>query len=94
MDDHTPTLGSILANVLSHAEFDALSATEKLAHINALLFADKKINAIKMWRHFTGMGLRDAKDMIEAHQEYLKAARKAVVENATKQFDRAMIEGR
>jgi len=41
----------------------------KWMEIDAELDARKKINAIKLLREATGLGLKDSKDAIEAHQK-------------------------
>ncbi|MEY9855553.1 hypothetical protein ABH935_001157 [Catenulispora sp. GAS73] len=43
------------------------------AQLTALVQAGKKIQAIKLYREATGMGLRDAKDAVEAYERNLKA---------------------
>lgn len=37
-----------------------------LPEVDASLRAHKKIDAIKLWRHHTGLGLKEAKDAVEA----------------------------
>ena len=39
--------------------------------IDELLRAEKKINAIKLWRAETGLGLKEAKEAVERHAEEL-----------------------
>src|SRR5438105_630087 len=38
---------------------------EQLAKIHAAIFARRKIEAIKLYRHFSGVGLSEAKDWVE-----------------------------
>jgi ribosomal protein L7/L12 len=39
---------------------------QQVAQINAEIQADRKINAIKLYREFTGLGLKEAKDAVDA----------------------------
>ena len=48
-----------------------LSDAELTDQVKALLFANLKINAIKLYREQTGIGLKDAKDAVEAMERDL-----------------------
>jgi len=51
---------------------------------------DKKLNVIKVVREITGLGLKEAKDLVEAAPKIVKeAASKADAENLKKQLEEA-----
>jgi ribosomal protein L7/L12 len=47
---------------------------EQLKQIEEMLFAGKAIQAIKLVREITGMGLKDAKDFVDQHAAHLREA--------------------
>lgn len=47
---------------------------EQLEQIESLIFAGKKIEAIKLVREQTGLGLKEAKDFVDAHSDQLRQA--------------------
>jgi len=49
--------------------------------------ADKKIGVIKVVREITGLGLKEAKDLVEAAPKKLKTAPKAEAEDIKKKID-------
>jgi hypothetical protein len=46
---------------------------EQWQRIEAALFAGKKIEAIKLYRDFTGSDLRESKESVEAYEAKLRA---------------------
>lgn len=70
---------------------DAASAEEKTEFDVVLTSAgDKKVNAIKAVRAITGLGLKEAKDMVESAPATIKeGASKADAEEAKKQLEEA-----
>jgi len=70
---------------------DAAAAEEK-DEFNVVLTAagDKKINVIKVVRAITGLGLKEAKDMVEGAPQVVKeGAAKAEAEDIKKQLEEA-----
>ena len=60
---------------LPSAGGDGIGLTqEQLAQINAEIAAKRKINAIKLYREFTGEGLKEAKEAVEALERGQKPA--------------------
>ncbi|MAX25145.1 MAG: hypothetical protein CMJ19_11640 [Phycisphaeraceae bacterium] len=47
---------------------------EQLKQVEELLFAGRKIEAIKLVREITGMGLKDAKEFVDQHTAHLREA--------------------
>ena len=70
----------IVIDVAKHHPKIFLEATgRKFDHgwrreVDTLLRAEKKINAIKLWRSETGLGLKEAKDAVEARQREIGLA--------------------
>jgi ribosomal protein L7/L12 len=50
--------------------------------VSELLFAGKKIHAIKVYRELTGVGLKEAKDAVEAMEKALRGTDALRFENA------------
>jgi ribosomal protein L7/L12 len=46
---------------------------DKITEIKTAIFAGRKIEAIKLFRHYGGTGLKEAKDFIENFTRELKA---------------------
>ena len=68
------------------------AAAEEKTEFDVVLTAagDKKINVIKVVRAITGLGLKEAKDMVEgAPQTVKEAAAKAEAEDLKKQLEEA-----
>ena len=66
--------------------------TEEKTEFSVFLssFGDKKINVIKEVRAFTGLGLKEAKDLVEAAPKEIKAGvAKKEAEEAKKKFEAA-----
>jgi len=80
-----------IAAVPGAAGGDAAAAEEKDEFDVVLTAAgDKKINVIKVVRAITGLGLKEAKDMVEgAPQTVKEAAAKAEAEDIKKQLEEA-----
>jgi len=71
---------------------EAAAAAEEKDEFDVVLTAagDKKINVIKVVRAVTGLGLKEAKDMVEgAPQTVKEAAAKAEAEDIKKQLEEA-----
>ncbi len=47
---------------------------EQLKQVEELLFAGRKIEAIKLVREITGMGLKEAKEFVDQHAAHLHEA--------------------
>ena len=45
---------------------------EKLTALQSLVFSNRKIEAIKLYREITGLGLKEAKDGVEAIEASLR----------------------
>lgn len=70
----------------------AAEAAEEKTEFDIVLTAagDKKVNVIKVVRAITGLGLKEAKDMVDGAPSTLKeAASKAEAEDAKKQLEEA-----
>lgn len=75
-----PAAGGDAAAAEEKDEFDVILAT----------IGDKKINVIKVVRSATGLGLKDAKDMVDGAPSTIKeAATKAEAEELKKQLEEA-----
>jgi hypothetical protein len=48
---------------------------EQWEQVEVEIFAGRKISAIKLFREHTGSDLRDAKQAIDAHEQFLRAER-------------------
>src|SRR5258708_4993884 len=46
---------------------------DKMTALSALIFQRRKIEAIKLYREWTGLGLKEAKDQVEAWEASLRA---------------------
>ena len=71
---------------------DAAAAEEEKTEFDILLKAagDKKVNVIKVVRGITGLGLKEAKDLVDGAPSTVKeAASKAEAEDAKKQLEEA-----
>lgn len=71
---------------------EAAPAAEEKTEFDIVLTAagDKKVNVIKVVRTITGLGLKEAKDMVDGAPSTLKeAAPKAEAEEAKKQLEEA-----
>lgn len=71
---------------------DAGAAVEEKDEFNVMLtsFGDKKVAVIKAVRGITGLGLKEAKDMVEAAPTAIKeGASKAEAEDIKKQLEEA-----
>ena len=74
------------------AAADAGSAAEEKTEFNVMLtsFGDKKVAVIKAVRGITGLGLKEAKDMVETANAVIKeGATKAEAEDVKKQLEEA-----
>jgi large subunit ribosomal protein L7/L12 len=70
----------------------AASAAEEQTAFNVVMktFGDNKINVIKVIRGITGLGLKEAKDMVEAVPSVVKeGVSKADADNLKKQLEEA-----
>lgn len=70
----------------------AASAAEEKTEFDIILkdSGDKKVNVIKVVRALTGLGLKEAKDLVDGAPKTLKeAASKAEAEDAKKQLEEA-----
>jgi large subunit ribosomal protein L7/L12 len=70
----------------------AIAPAEEKSEFTVFLtsFGDKKINVIKEVRAFTGLGLKEAKDLVEAAPKEIKASvPKKEAEEAKKKFEAA-----
>ncbi|MFG0250960.1 MAG: ribosomal protein L7/L12 [Phycisphaeraceae bacterium JB051] len=47
---------------------------EQLKQVEELLFAGQTIQAIKLVREITGMGLKEAKEFVDQHYDHLREA--------------------
>ncbi|HBX36618.1 MAG TPA: 50S ribosomal protein L7/L12 [Pseudohongiella sp.] len=71
---------------------DAAAAEEEKTEFDIVLTAagDKKVNVIKVVRGITGLGLKEAKDLVDGAPSTVKeAASKAEAEDAKKQLEEA-----
>ena len=71
---------------------EAAAAEEEKTEFDIVLTAagDKKVNVIKVVRGITGLGLKDAKDLVDGAPSTVKeAASKAEAEDAKKQLEEA-----
>ncbi|HBN15187.1 50S ribosomal protein L7/L12 [Pseudohongiella sp. SYSU M77423] len=71
---------------------DAAAAEEEKTEFDIVLKAagDKKVNVIKVVRGITGLGLKEAKDLVDGAPSTVKeAASKAEAEDAKKQLEEA-----
>jgi ribosomal protein L7/L12 len=50
----------------------ANQTTEQQKQLDAMLFAGQKISAIKLYREWTNVGLKEAKDAVEAREAMLR----------------------
>lgn len=80
---------AMVAGPAAGAAGAAAPAVEEKTEFNAVLTAvgDKKINVIKVVREITNLGLKEAKDMVEAVPKVVKeAVSKDEAENIKKKF--------
>lgn len=78
--------------VAAPAAADAGAAAEEKTEFDIVLTAsgDKKVNVIKVVRALTGLGLKEAKDLVDGAPKTIKeAASKAEAEDAKKQLEEA-----
>ena len=71
---------------------DAGAAAEERTEFNVVMtsFGDNKVNVIKVVRGITGLGLKEAKDMVEAVPATIKeGVPKAEAEDVVKQLTEA-----
>jgi large subunit ribosomal protein L7/L12 len=83
---------SAQATVVSGGPVAAASAEEEQTEFSVVLTSggDKKINAIKVMRAVTGLGLKEAKTAVEETPSVVKeAVSKAEAEDIKKQFEEA-----
>ena len=68
----------------------AAAAAEEQTEFNVILAAagDKKINVIKVVREFTGLGLKEAKDLVEGAP---KAVKEAVSKDEAEKIKKALV---
>ena len=83
---------AVAAGPVAAAGGDAAGAAEEKDEFDVVLgsFGDKKVGVIKAVRAITGLGLKEAKDMVEAAPTTIKeAASKTEAEELKKQLEEA-----
>jgi len=83
---------AVAAGPVAAAGGDAAGAVEEKDEFDVVLgsFGDKKVSVIKAVRAITGLGLKEAKDMVEAAPTTIKeAASKTEAEELKKQLEEA-----